>query len=999
MISMFYYKRRAGLSNTVYNVKFSLHVILYLQADSIRGFSGKASRVAKPLYSINGNDYGWFSFYSLVDYDIVSPTCLKTELERFFLYYTSNHKVKYFAIIFKIKFPNGEVRSCSTTQVSHLGDFNNLYSILSYIYTFEDFSVKVSEDHNKEDLFVDNLPKGNIVFYFKPLSTIKNTKYEKLIPARDKYNDHKAREGKDFIQDFIYKNFAIPAHMDLSIWPNISFSNDYNNAHAFFNVKLDNNQFYVLDFIFSINSTSYNVTVRNREKIIFTFQDESTSNNRDLTLFKRTIIENGIEKLYIFDSGKVVFYTIPKKSTYISKVSKDLVNLDKPKILTLDLETRVIKDLMIPLCMSIFDGKNAYSTTFNQDSWQNDMIAGLKVIMKRKYDTYKIYVHNFSYFDGIFMIDVLSMLGEVKPFMRDNQILKLVFKFKTDKGRYCTLYFYDSMLLFHDSLDNLSKSFSIKNKKMYFPLMFLNKADFSIKYKGPVPEYKYFPKAFTNGFSIYDYKKYCEIYKTKEWKLCEELIKYCEGDTIALYQILIKFQTEIYKIFLIDITKYPTLASITFAIYRSNFLNSNYLIPNILSKIHFSIKQSYYGGVTEAYKGFGKNIKSYDINSLYPHSMKTFPMPVGEPIYFSGNVKKYLKDPFGFFKVKVYAPDTINKPFLPIKIETVSGKRTIFPVGTWEGWYFSEEIKNAEKYGYKFDIIEGYLFKKNFIFSEYIDVLYKMKVDVDPSDPKYYIAKLLMNSLYGRFGLNPVFDVVKIVSSLKSEKIISKHTNVNIIPLLSGNVIVTYPKSTEDGININNISVPISSAIAAYSRITMSYYMMKYSKDLYAIDTDGIKLGRKLPGEEVDSKKLGKFKYEFTFKEAVFPAPKVYGGLLEKPYKKYTKELVKIKGLKNPIPYFIFKPLQNKNTVLKIDQEKWRRDVSKSTILVTSEPYTLAITEYKRELVYDSLGNFVDSIPLYLKNGIIVKRNPPLLYYLPLGSATASENLYTDEKI
>ena len=45
--------------------------------------------------------------------------------------------------------------------------------------------------------------------------------------------------------------------------------------------------------------------------------------------------------------------------------------------------------------------------------------------MKRKYDYYKIYVHNFSYFDAIFILDCLTMLGDVKPVIRDNKILKL----------------------------------------------------------------------------------------------------------------------------------------------------------------------------------------------------------------------------------------------------------------------------------------------------------------------------------------------------------------------------------------------------------------------------------------------------------------------------------------------------------------------------------------------------------------------------------------------
>lgn len=45
--------------------------------------------------------------------------------------------------------------------------------------------------------------------------------------------------------------------------------------------------------------------------------------------------------------------------------------------------------------------------------------------------TTKNYVHNFSYFDAIFMMDVLSKLGTVKPLIRDNRFIQLDFSFFT----------------------------------------------------------------------------------------------------------------------------------------------------------------------------------------------------------------------------------------------------------------------------------------------------------------------------------------------------------------------------------------------------------------------------------------------------------------------------------------------------------------------------------------------------------------------------------------
>ena len=66
--------------------------------------------------------------------------------------------------------------------------------------------------------------------------------------------------------------------------------------------------------------------------------------------------------------------------------------------------------------------------------------------------------------------------------------------------------------------------------------------------------------------------------------------------------------------------------------------------------------------------------------------MHKFPMPSGKPQYFVGDPYKFNIDPFGFFKVKITAPKSLNKPFIPTRIKNKDGGvSTIYPVGTWEG--------------------------------------------------------------------------------------------------------------------------------------------------------------------------------------------------------------------------------------------------------------------------------------------------------------------------
>jgi hypothetical protein len=95
----------------------------------------------------------------------------------------------------------------------------------------------------------------------------------------------------------------------------------------------------------------------------------------------------------------------------------------------------------------------------------------------------------------------------------------------------------------------------------------------------------------------------------------------------------------------------------------------------------------------------------------------------------------------------------LEHPILQRRVKTKSGMRTVAGVRTWTGWVCSTEMDNAMKYGYKFEIIKGYQFESGNIFKEYIEELYKFRMEYPKSHPMNYIAKLLMNSLYGKFGM------------------------------------------------------------------------------------------------------------------------------------------------------------------------------------------------------------------------------------------------------
>jgi hypothetical protein len=73
-----------------------------------------------------------------------------------------------------------------------------------------------------------------------------------------------------------------------------------------------------------------------------------------------------------------------------------------------------------------------------------------------------------------------------------------------------------------------------------------------------------------------------------------------------------------------------------------------------------------------------KKIFAYDVNSLYPFVMKEYLYPIGSPTYFKGNILLQEPNAFGFFWVKVKAPDNLKHPILQTSLNNIS----VSPLGT-----------------------------------------------------------------------------------------------------------------------------------------------------------------------------------------------------------------------------------------------------------------------------------------------------------------------------
>jgi DNA polymerase type B, organellar and viral len=317
-------------------------------------------------------------------------------------------------------------------------------------------------------------------------------------------------------------------------------------------------------FVVQVNRTNTAIIkqLENFNNVEFFKEGNLIYEYKDHKIDESTFIRSILNKHYTFKNNKLVVLTVEKTVNFIKnlKPSSRLIN----NIITLDIETFIKDGIHIPYVISWFDGEKSNSYYLLDFSSSNALLSqAIKDLMIRKYADYKIYIHNLANFDAIFLLKILTDLGDIKPIIHHGDLISINFKFKN-----YNLIFRDSLQILLVSLRKLTKVFGVDTQKSIFPYSFVNENN--LDYIGPVPDFKYF-----DNISINEYNEYKSMFDNNHWNLKNEAIKYCEIDCVSLYQVIIKFSNMIFDLFKINIHKYPTLSSIAFAIFRTHFLKKD----------------------------------------------------------------------------------------------------------------------------------------------------------------------------------------------------------------------------------------------------------------------------------------------------------------------------------------------------------------------------------------------------------------------------------------
>lgn len=433
------------------------------------------------------------------------------------------------------------------------------------------------------------------------------------------------------------------------------------------------------------------------------------------------------------------------------------------------------------------------------------------------------YFHNLAY-DGSFILDWLlkhNFRHTVEQYPRKGQFSTVIDKM----GKFYQIYLNisNSRVKFVDSLKKLP--FSVRDIAKAFNL------DIS---KGEI-----------------DY----ELDRPEGWEITPEERDYIERD--------VKIVAQAMKTVLDQGMKKLTVGADSLADYKATIGNSTFdtLFPKLSPSLDADLRHAYRGGFTYADPRFTKKITRcgnvYDYNSIYPSVMLYRPLPYGQPHFVDGDAKPTEEEPLWIKAL------TVTAKLKPDHIPTVQIKGNRF----FNGVEYQREITEPttlymtnvdfalfeEHYDYELIAVGGtYLFRQGYgFFDEYIEKWRSVKEN--STGPMRTLAKLHLNSLYGKFATNP--DCTQKYPYLEDETV-----KLEVGP-------------TEER---EPVYVPMGIFITSYARdITIRAAQANYDCFAYA-DTDSLHLLGDARDIKVHPNKFGYWKHEMFFDSAMYLRSKQY---------------------------------------------------------------------------------------------------------------------------
>lgn len=306
------------------------------------------------------------------------------------------------------------------------------------------------------------------------------------------------------------------------------------------------------------------------------------------------------------------------------------------------------------------------------------------------------------------------------------------------------------------------------------------------------------------------------------------------------------------------------------------------------------MRDAFFGGRTEPIKLFkrveGEERLGYvDFTSLYPsvqsglyrNVLTGLTHEIRYPIGHPERIVNPLPNPslyFGFMKARVWVPEDQYHAVLPVRKD---GK-LLFPVGRFTGTWTTLELEVALQQGARIEKVFDVLhFKESStqLFASYVARFMKIKIEsggwgktgIDGSDPRavddflktnaelwgikidpdamapnpglYYIAKLCLNSLWGKFAQRP--DLGQCHDTFSDKDFVNlcfdpKHTVTSIFFHDNAARTVKFKVRTAEEEDVSNTNIAVAAFTTAHARLRLFELIRVVGKHCVYYDTDSL---------------------------------------------------------------------------------------------------------------------------------------------------------------
>lgn len=424
------------------------------------------------------------------------------------------------------------------------------------------------------------------------------------------------------------------------------------------------------------------------------------------------------------------------------------------------------------------------------------------------------------------------------------------------------------------------------------------------------------------------------------------LLKYLKSDCMGLYESLEKFfDSELIK----RAGPKFTIAGQAMQVLRTYLKEP---IPPCPESYDIFIRRGYAGGRTEIFRPLfsstdGSELFCYDVNSLYPSVMQENEFPgVCLGISDTPDLEK-----MGFVEATVSVPKNVYLPLLWVK-----NPKFVFPTGTFSGVWTTLELRAAMKEGVKIEKLGNAIHFQSagFIFKDFVSDLYQRRLSAK-SEVEKTVIKLLLNSSYGRFGIQK-----------DREGLDLDYGQMGVTPhfeIETNQGPVGFVKKTTRLKTYSHVG--IAAYITAHARLKMHSLMKECQNELYYTDTDSIFTTKRMPSSQA----LGELKLEYQVDRACFLLPKTY----------VAGSKVAMKGFdKKKIKHFTFDDfaaslegdLRLWTGAKEVKMSRFKTALKHKTFLHKKMESNKAIkSDYDKRQLFRTKSGKWESRPLHLENG------------------------------